>query len=222
MTYNDGGSRPGGLIGYRGVCSNPVILDNVKVRRRQSALADGPCRIFADSNFNGGRPTLQGREPWCYESTLLLEKPWRFGAGIYHRGPKEGEPIPIRQVSTGDVAILTTLQPNAEEADRFVFAVYRIGNISEDDDWGSVFASDGSMDLLLPDGVAPMLKFWSYYSNNKGGPDWRTGLFRYLNEDQVQTILAELMGAPGDRDERDLIYEAAGPPRLPAAARGCT
>ncbi len=32
VTYNDGGAGDGGLMGYRGVCSLPTILENVKVR----------------------------------------------------------------------------------------------------------------------------------------------------------------------------------------------
>lgn len=215
VAYNDGGARPGGLIGYRGVCSNPVILDNVKVRRMTNCKeAGGPCRLFADKNFAGPRPSLQIRQPWCYESTLLSHKPWKFGAGVYHRGPKKGKPIPIRNASAGDVAILTTREPGAREGDRFIFAIFRIGQIANDPTSGAMITSDGTLDICLPDDAARMMSFWRYHRAN-GGPDWRTGLFRYLADDETAALLTELMGALGDCSERDLIYEALGRKMLP-------
>jgi hypothetical protein len=209
VTYNDGGAAPGGLIGYRGVCSSPVILENVKIRGMTNcARPDGPCRLFADANFKGTRPSLKGREPWCYESRLLDRKPWRFGAGIYHHGKRIGQPIPMRLASVGDVAFLTTVAPNGSEAERFIFAAYRIGRIEEIPEWGFTVISDGTMEVRVPDEVAQDIKFWKYYSNSDFSSSWKTGLFRGLSEEQTTTILAELMGALGDRDERDLIFEA--------------
>lgn len=219
VAYNDGGAAPGGLIGYRGICSDGVILDNVR-KRRMTNCADpnGPCCTFVSNNFTGHRPSIDSREPWCYESTLLSRKPWKFGAGVYHNGERQGQPIPIRQISTGDVAILTTLKPGTREPSRFIFAIFRIGHISNDPHSGAMLVSDSTLDVRLPDDVAPLLQFWRYHSNKQGPPDWRTGLFRYLAVDETTTILSEIMGGLGDRIERDLIYEALDRkvlPRLP-------
>lgn len=220
VTYNDGGAKPGGLIGYRGVCSNHVILDNVKTRRMTNcSKAGGPCRIFADSNFSGTRPSLRGVPQWCYESTLLSDRPWRFGAGIYHHGHKEGQIIPMKQTSVGDIALLSTVQPGAPEDDRIIFAAFRVGQISEDPDWGIVVYSDESMDILLPDDVVSHLRFWNYYSNKNGSIAWQTGLFRYLNTSTTERILTDMMGLLGDSDDVRTIYDAFDQRLLPTLPR---
>lgn len=224
VTYNDGGATPGGLIGYQGVCSNAAILENVRTRKMTNcSREDGPCRKFVDGNFAGPKPTLLGREPWCYESTLLSRRPWRFGAGIYHHGPKEGQLIPMRQASIGDIVFLTTAKPGAPEADRFVFATFRIGEISDDAEWGTVVESDGTMDVRIPDEIAPLNRFWNYYRNADGSEVWGTGLFRYLSENVTGEILADLMGWLEDQDAAEIIYDAIGrsiSPRLSARCRG--
>lgn len=216
VTYNDGGARKGGLIGYRGVCSNPVILDNVKIRSMTNcADSNCPCRHFADANFSGRRPDLKSHSKWCYESTLLSQKPWRFGAGIYHHGARTGQLIPMKQASVGDIAFLSTIRPGADEIDRFIFAMFRIGEVSEDAKWGIVVTSDGSLDILIPDGIAPLLKFWNYYKNSSGTVKWGTGLFRYLDDNLTESILADSMGALGDSDDSQLIYKALESKVLP-------
>ena len=109
VTYNDGGAN-GGLFGYRGVCSNRIIFDNVQTRRMTNCSAeDHPCRKFVDGGLRGRRPNPDA--PHCYESVLFAEKHRRFWCGMYHHGPKEGEPIPIRGVEAGDIAFLTTILP---------------------------------------------------------------------------------------------------------------
>jgi hypothetical protein len=148
-------------------------------------------------------------EFWCYESTLFLSKPWKFAAGIYHKGIKKGKPIPMNNANEGDIAILTTVPPGGTEEERFVFAIFRIGNIIKDEpDWGNTIYSDSSMDVILPDEIAPNIRFWRYYQNKDNSLFWGTGLFRYIPEKITNQFLGELMGALNDRDERDIIYKA--------------
>ena len=56
VAYNDGGAN-GDLIGYRGVCSDRIIVDNVK-HRRMTCCGDAatPCRRYVDAGFEGTTP----------------------------------------------------------------------------------------------------------------------------------------------------------------------
>ena len=51
VTYNDGGAN-GGLIGYRGVCSNRIIVDNVKNRKVTC------CTVVTRPHLAGSTSTL--------------------------------------------------------------------------------------------------------------------------------------------------------------------
>ena len=153
VTYNDSGAN-GGLIGYRGVCSDRIIVDNVK-HRRMTCCSDAatPCRRYVDAGLKGRHPTVPSEDErlFCYESVLLSRRPLRFGAGIYHNGPRAGEAIPVNQVKAGDIAFLTTIPPEGKQKDRIVFGCYRVGRVIEGSGWGNCIESDGTMDVVVPD-----------------------------------------------------------------------
>jgi hypothetical protein len=193
VTYNDGGAGPG-LIGYRGVCSDRMIVHNVlEDPAVWCSQKRNPCSLYARSGFRTPRPRLEkyGDGP-CYESTLLARRPLRFGAGIYHNGSRQGEPIPIRGVAVGDIAFLTTLLPGASQGNRIVFGCFRIGKVEQDTDWGNVVESDEFMDVALPDTVARDLSYWDYQDLNADGSRmWGAGLFRYVNEAATERLLQD-------------------------------
>lgn len=210
VTYNDGGAGSG-LVGYRGVCSDRMIVSN--------ALGEGavwcsqkqnPCYMYAKGGFLAGeRPRIANREGPCYEATLLSRRPFRFGAGYWHNGPRKDEPIPISGVSVGDLAFLTTILPDGKQTERFVFALFRVGRLYEDPTWGNVVESDGTMDVTLPDDVARDLIFWDFQpANRDGSMMWGSGLFRYLEPPTVAALLGEILFHLGDLDERDTILKA--------------
>ena len=72
VTYNDGGAGAG-LLGYRGVCSDRNILENVRVRKMTNCSDENHCcRIFADNNFTGRRPSISNlKQTLCYEAYLF-------------------------------------------------------------------------------------------------------------------------------------------------------
>jgi hypothetical protein len=205
VTYNDGGAN-GGLVGFRGVCSPSNIVENI-VNRRMTWCSQkkNPCFQYFLSRF-GGRPPTESN---CYESTLLARQPMRFSAGYYHHGPKVGEPIPMRGVASGDLAVLTTMPPGAAQEGRIVFGWFRVGGVGKDNS-GCFVESDGSMDTVLPDDVARQARFWRYYQNSDGSRKWGTGLFRYLSEQQIRDLLRDVVGLLGDRGERDVVLAALG------------
>ncbi len=70
---------------------------------------------------------------------------------------------------------------------------------------------------------AELLPFWRHYKNKDGGggPAWKTGLFRYLEDEQVHTILGDMSAVCGasqaGEDARKLLQrhfgQAPTPPR---------
>lgn len=213
VTYNDndGSEARQGLVGFRGVCSDATILMNVRERRATNCADGTPCARYVGGGMKpGARPSQPARvdDTWCYESSILKGGRWAFGAGIYHRGEKRGMPIPIRGGARGDIAILTTRFPGQSEAERSVFAIYRIGKRAVSPETGTWLESDGSMDVMLPSALARDVRYWDYA---EADPDWRTGLFRYLTPKATERLLSEVMYLLGDRDERDRILKAVGP-----------
>ena len=215
VTYNDGGAN-GGLIGYRGVCSNRIIVDNVKNRNVTCCSDEAtPCRQYVDADLKGRRPTVPrgGAALFCYESVLLSQQPFQFGTGIYHNGKRKGQPIPIKKdkVKKGDIAFFTTIPPGGEQGDRIVFGCYRVQGVIERSGWGNCIVSDGTMDVVVPDDVARGVLFWDYQPpNDDGSIQWGIGLFRYLEADTTQRLIEDLMWRLGDDRQRDVIIRALG------------
>lgn len=207
VTYNDGGAN-GGLIGYRGVCSDRTIVDNVMgLKVRWCSAEENPCRLYCDSGLNGRRPIVrQADEAHCYESGLLFAEPLRFWAGV----SLEGKPKRVKKVEPGKIAFLTTIPPGGKQEDRIVFECYRVGSVTPSDS-GDCVESDGTMDVVVPDDVARDLFFWSYQPRNKDGTrTWGSGLFRYLEEDTTQHLIRDLLWRLGNDRQRDVIIRALG------------
>lgn len=211
VTYNDGGAGAG-LIGFRDVCSDRNILENVHVRKMTNCSSKGnPCRVFADNNFTGRRPKISSSdETWCYEAGLFRTKrKLRFGSGYYHHGEREGEPISMTDVKKGDIALLTTLLPGGTQQERIIFGCFRVGKDAYlKEGFGYMAESDGTMDIQLPDEVARKMNFWRYFKNANGSKFWGTGLFRYLNSENTKAVLTDLLGLLGDHQVRDILLNA--------------
>lgn len=217
VTYNDGGAR-GGLIGYRGVCSDRIIVQNVEVDKRTwCSDPDNKCRQYCDRGRNGPRPRVpppdrQVHDGVCYESQLLARRPFKFWTGTYQSGRRRGKPIPINfeRVAKGDIVLLTTVAPQRTERDRIVFACYRVGQFGKDE-WGYYIESDSTMDLVLPEGLAMDCRYWDYQSPNRNGSVfWGSGLFRFLDRDSTKRFIDELVFRLGDTSERDMLVHTLG------------
>ena len=210
-TYNDGGAK-GGLVGYRGVCSEPTMYNNV-IKRKVTWCSDKKCEC---SRFLRGKrkkpPTVKkGSEGPCYESTLLLNSPWAMGVGVGSTGSKKDEPFRISNAEVGDIAILTTMPPGGtEQADRIIYGLFRIGEIVDGTDGdGDFVKSDGTMDVLLPDDVARQALYWNYQDANKDGSRWwGAGLFRYMEGAPTVALIRDLLWKLCDEDAKDLIIKA--------------
>ena len=217
VTYNDGGAR-GGLIGYRGVCSDRIMVQNVEIDRKTWCRdSDNKCSQYCARGRKGPRPKVPrvgGRvqDGVCYESELLTRRPFKFWTGSYQSGPRRGQPIPIDfdRVAAGDITLLTTLTPDRTERDRIVFACYRVGKVGTDE-WGNYIESDGSMDLELPEEIAMHCRYWDYQKpNNNGSIFWGSGLVRYLDRDNTRRFIDDLVFRLGDAPQRDALVRALG------------
>lgn len=209
-TYNDGGE--GVFVGFSGTCSRDNIEYNVRNSRVWCSSPQCECRKFYDRGMKGEKPT----DP-CYESRLFRD--WRYGAGWFHTGAKAGTPIHLRQVKVGKFAILTTRFPGEPEEARRIVGLFRIGEILETPETVLIAAPKGR--VRLPMEEAKELFFWAYHTTSSGRPDWRTGLARYLDDDQVHRILADIAATVRDEHTGDeinhLIVQAFGDASVPPA-----
>ena len=185
-TYNDGGVETG-FIGFGGTCSNQNILRNVKNGRIWCSDTKNKCRAFLEKNFQGKRPSRP-----CYESQIVDK--WRFSPGEHHSGKKIGRPISMNNARAGKVVLLTTRHPQHDkERDRIVFAVYKILNVRHLKNGMLWLESDVDHSIRLSESASFALPYWTFINYPASGkPDWRTGLFRYVSDQEVANFLHAL------------------------------
>lgn len=210
-TYNDGDE--GTFVGFGGTCSKDNIERNVTNLRVWCSNELCECRQFYEGGMKGKKP-----ESPCYESRLFRE--WRFGAGRFHTGVRAGEPIHMRQVEEGKFAILTTRFPNSLENERRIIGLFQIGEILEDPETVLVATPTARIRLRMEE--AKELHYWAYCRTASKKPDWRTGLFRYLEDGQVHRILVDVAATVRDENTRavinNLIAQTYGKTSAPPAS----
>jgi len=196
--YNDG--NPGQFIGFKGVCSNNLIQKNMK--NVICSLGGNPCKIFYDSGLKNQRPTENN---YCYESRLFID--WGFGIGTYHSGSKKGQPIPIKKVNPGDIAVVTTRYPDQREDERIIVGIYKIDKIGKSSTKvGTMLFADKNSRLELKKDIATQLKFWNYYKTSSvNKKEWHEGLFRYLESKETDSILNDLKELLDDAGSRNIL-----------------
>lgn len=206
-TYNDGGDSA--FVGFGGTCSDGNILRNVRTKKRRWCSApSNPCRQFCDKEFRGARP----QRP-CYESEIIGR--WRFGPGTYQTENRYGEPIPMKHARVGRVALLTTRHPDHDvEEQRIVFGVYKIEQVSRDDSGQIWIEGSAENAIRLTKSAALALPFWSFKKLGPDAkPDWRTGLFRYISDQEVTNFLHALylrLRSPQDRTSLENLLACCG------------
>ena len=205
-TYNDGGVEENG-IGFTNVCSDALIRKHAKKEGIWCSNLGCPCKDYYDGIISREQlEAIQKDGGWaCYESVMLID--WIAEAGT-HRPSKydEGIALRIKNAFKNSLAILTTRIPGSKEKDRFVFAIFIIGDFFEGDDdkTGYVQAHPRyRMQFTLEEGKK--LPFWKYHANKNqpSKPLWGTGLFRYIAEDEGVQILRDAVEIKkGSKDEQ--------------------
>lgn len=175
--------------GYCGVCSQKVYDDNRADNRVWCNDSENRCREFVGKKLDEDYP--------CYESVLFLD--WEFGSGVVRNGKRYGQSLRINFAKKGKLALLTTLQPFGRQKDRYIFGFLYIKEVMQDYNDPTVDGFDttfiiGDPEKSLKINPAIKLNFWKFYQN-AGNPEllkWGSGLFRYLDDEQVLSFLKRL------------------------------
>ena len=192
VTYNDGTLNQ--QEWFSGACSRDTIRHNIEAKRSQClrTTEPGQCHHYY---LHGGRRPKTGH---CYESDVFMGAHTEYSCGNWHRGARAHQEINPADMVSRSIAFLTTRVPgDHDEGERRIFAVYRIGD-GEDgvydrsgDGHGWMVRAAPGLDLRLPRDVAVRTTFWPHYAPDKK-PDWRMGLYRYLDEEATERILEHL------------------------------
>jgi hypothetical protein len=115
----------------------------------------------------------------CWERHIFED--WEFGVG---------ENRHINQAKKGKVVVFTTKKPFSNH--KIVFGVARLKNIEKErhypayfpfsESWSDIVLIDPELTVAIPNSID--INFEKYYDKR-----WSQGLFRYLSDDIVRTIL---------------------------------
>ena len=192
-------------LGYKGVCSDEQIKQNIKDGRAWCSNADSPCYKYIngmltrkdldDLNANG---TFV-----CYEARMLIDWKAEAGEDVDENGVHRARRI--TNASNNSLAVLTTVMPGANGKDRVIFGVFITGTVDEGDDVKAGYVkAKGDYHIELTPKEAKQIKFWHYYKNS-GSPDriqWGTGLYRYMKDSACARILADIVNVKTDLKEK--------------------
>lgn len=206
--YCDGGSTENS-IGFKGVCSDDIIHNNIYVDKRTwCSSEDCPCLQYISGNITRFEleEYMHGDVESgyvCYESQMLRN--WRAFAGIVQTGERKGMPMKLNQVQRNSLAVLTTRLPYTNEQSRFIFAVFLVDESYEGDERDAGYVGTNSkykISLSLEE--AQQLFFWDYHANQNQAsiPAWNSGLHRYFDDIQATQILKDIVSLKkGSADE---------------------
>lgn len=214
--YSDGG-RTNARIGYYGVCSDETIRNNIEIEKRTwCGSADCECgrylrneitRSELDALFDKGKFL-------CYESQMLLN--WKALAGIVQQGERKGQPMKLNQVQRNSLCVLTTRNPNTEEEDRYIFAVFLVDETYEGDGQEEGYVTTNSpYKIMLGPKEAESMRFWEYHANESKSEisTWSSGLHRYFDDVEALQILNDIyhvkIGTPEEKLAKEFLVHFA-------------
>jgi hypothetical protein len=208
--YCDGG-RTESVFGYKGICSDEVLRQNVVVRKRPWCSA-GACECKRYVSGEISRNDLEKKNAdggfVCYESRLLRD--WIASAGRMQSEKRNDKPIKMTNARVNRLCVLTTKQPNVLEADRKVFAAFIISEVEVGDEKveGNVHAHPRFRIDLSPE-EAEHVRFWDFHKNNSKPetPFWGCGLIRYWSDAQSINMIKAMLEATQDPDKKAQILE---------------
>jgi hypothetical protein len=186
-TWHDGGTD-----GFEGICSAKNMVFNVN-NRVWCSQPENDCYRYVNEHTR-----VHPRSP-CYESTLFTS--WEMGFGIYHTGERAGQPIePKGNLGLGSIGVLTSRPPEVEESERLVIGIhyYRRPAYQKKKKDSYFIRGDHILSFRVPSALR--VRFWDHYSNqNTGEAKWGAGLYRWMSEGQVRSLLSELNSRVDDR-----------------------
>lgn len=206
FSYCDGGANED-QVGFQGLCSEELIKQNthfIKMPWCSHSMCE--CRKYYMEKYKYKTykfTRLQLEElfekkggSFCNESNLLNE--WTAYAGNRLEDEDYGRPFTIKRADKDHLCVMTTREPGMEEKDRYIFALFIIGDTYEGNleadgfyDQGWVRANN-EYRIIIPSKIARKFLFWKFYKNLKNPlqPFWGSGRFRYLDDSAAYAILA--------------------------------
>ena len=202
--YCDGGVESG-AVGFSGICSLEVMRYNVE-HRTWCSSDDCFCKQYLDGRLpkRDLDDSFSTGALGCYESTMLQE--WIANAGIYQNGENKGKPMRLLKAREGKLAVLSTRKPQAPESERFIFAVFLIGNVSVGNEkQESYVEADSQWRITLNAQEASKILFWNYYANENAPETVVLGsrLHRYLSDEQAVQILRDIVKVKTAQSEKE-------------------
>jgi hypothetical protein len=169
--------------GYKAPCSKAARKINIINKR--SFCSSTLC------NFRKYDQKIKLDYDPCYESVALKEM--CFGAGWEHKSGGRDRPKRICSVKKNRAAILTTIPPEKEEADRLVIGVLYINEVIDRPGKETIIIGEKNKSFAIQFEKIKV-RFWDYYKNPvaKNKIIWKSNLFRYVSNRTVVSILKGL------------------------------
>ena len=208
--YCDGG-RNEDVFGYKGVCSEEALQQNVSAINRPWCSAS-ECECKKHTNGEITRAELESLNAdgkfICYESKLLRD--WVTSAGRHQSEKKNDKPVKMTNARVNRLCVLTTKHPSDLEMERIIFAAFVISDVEVGDEnaEGNVHAHAKYRIELSPK-EAQHVHFWDYLKNISmmEMPFWGSGLLRYISDAQSINILKGMMEATQNPEKKAHILE---------------
>lgn len=130
----------------------------------------------------------------CHDSIALKEL--QFYPGHSHGANQDkNEPRRCLGAKMGKIALFTSKEPGEPESERFIFAIGQINNLDtnqDSDDHYEIIGCDKENAIIFNEDWRP--KYWDYH-RNENNPErfaWNSGLFRYINDNAIHSLLTDL------------------------------
>ena len=124
----------------------------------------------------------------------MIFKKWTFSGGVYHHGDRKGEPIPFKYFKPGKLAFFTSRTQDMTEAERIIIGCYEIAGAEPDADYRDLVAAPKKGSEMRINNFRYAPRFWDFYQQN-GPPRWGTGLFRYLSDQEAESMYQAVIRA---------------------------
>lgn len=200
--YCDGGNGAD-HIGFSGICSDRIREYNIEDKKRAWCTNNNcPCYQFYKHRITREQLETPG-EFVCYESTMLSE--WKAQAGLTEVGEAKHFGSSLHK---GAACVFTTLLPNMNEKDRFVFGIFIIDELFYGDSEKSGYVKCNTQyHIELKPNEALKIKYWNYY-RNKNHPEmekWGQGLYRFISNQGIIRILLDIVKIRTGESKQEVI-----------------
>ena len=207
--YCDGG-RSDQTFGYKGLCSDEVLHQNVSVIKRPwCSSAECECKKYTLGEIDRTELERMNRNGKfiCYESRLL--KDWVASVGRVQREKRTDKPKKTVSTRVNRICILTTKQPAELEQERKVFAAFLISEVENGDEAEGNMHAHLDYRIELTAEEAEHVHFWEFHKNKTKMemPFWGSGLTRNLTDAQSINIMKAMMEAAVEPAKKAHILE---------------